>query len=261
MARTDLEGQVGGGGGYNNFEFTVTDAWFGPSEAFTAKTKINAIFLHWVGTTTLEGVPSLDVEDFHPSYMIGDDYELVDGGKAIKWIGNPAAPPKSRDIKKWYGRVLNEWRDNEEMKALVSPNHPFDGPEDMHLIAATFIGTKWFMQNVFYEFSKDSPNMSDATHLMPVRFLGKVDVAAVTTTAVPAGVPAPATTAAVPTPAPTAVDNNGLREQVTSLAALLDDYATWQAAALKVDGVTSDIPLVTEIADQSESGLYARARA
>ena len=62
LARTDTEGQVGGGG-YDNFEFTVTDAWFGPSEAFTAKTQINAIFLHWVGTTTLDGVPTLDAED------------------------------------------------------------------------------------------------------------------------------------------------------------------------------------------------------
>jgi len=251
LARDDLAGQVSAGGGYDNFEFVITDAWFGPSEAFTAKTKINAIFLHWVGTTTLDGVPTLDAEDFHPSYMIGDDFDIADEGKAIRWIGNPATPVDSQMIKKWYGRLLDELKEDEELIALPDGQHPLDGPKGMQLQAATWIGTKWFMQNKFYEFSKGSPNMSDATHLMPVRFLGRV-------TGETAATSAPVSTTTEGTPA----ENNGdQREQVTNLAGLIDDYATWQKAALNVDGVSTDIPLVQEIADQTENGLYARARA
>lgn len=243
MAREDLEGQIGGGG-YNNFEFTVTDAWFGPSEAFSAKAGFPAIFMHWVGKTTLDDVPTLDADGFHPSFMLKtDDWEVIDGGKSVKWVGNPSTPAANQRLGKWYGRLLDEIKDNEEMNALPEGQHPFDGPPGMARQATTWIGTRWFMQEKAYQFSKDNPNLSDASHLMPVRYLGKADVSA---------------PAAAPTAAPAAAGSADLRSQAAQLATSIDDYKIWQSTVLAIPGVAQDTALVMEIADESK--LYASAR-
>ncbi len=251
MARSDAEGQIGGGG-YNNFEFTVTAAWFGISEAFAAKVKggDQVIMLHWVGDTTLDGVPTFEADGFHPSYMLNEDWEATDGGKAIRWVGNPGTAERSRKTGKWYGRMLSELLANDEISALPEGQHFLDGPEGMQLQAATWVGTKWFMEDKFYEFSKGNPNMSDATHLMPTKFLGKV---AVTAPAV-----APAAPAAAPAPV---ADNSALRAQAIALAATLDDYKLWQTTVLGLPGVAQDQALVLEIANDKADGLYEVARA
>ncbi len=85
MARESLADQVGGGG-YSNFEFTITAAWFGISEAFAAKVEggQDTIFCHWIGNTTLEGVEVMTADGFHPSFMISDDWEVADEGQALR---------------------------------------------------------------------------------------------------------------------------------------------------------------------------------
>jgi hypothetical protein len=237
LAREDLQGQVGGGG-YTDFEFTVTDAWFGISEAFEAAKTTGGdptIFLHWVGEVEgLEGVPNFTEDGFHPSYEVGPDWEIINDGRSIKYTGSG-----KEQFKKWYGRMVTEVFDY--TKDVPEGQHPFDGdnhPRD----AEHWIGTRWFMEDKDYDFGR----LGTTKKLMPTKFLGTVDVSG----AVPASAPAAA--------APAAASNDGLRATVEALAKAHDTYAEFQKAALAVPGVAQDTALVMEIADESK--LYATAR-
>ena len=231
MARTDLEGQVGGGG-YDDFIFTITDAFFGPSPAFTEKTGVEAIFCHWIGTTDMEEVPVLDEDGYHPSYMLGADWEVTNDGKSVKYLGSGR-----ERLGKWYGRVLDEIL--EFTQDVPEGQHPFDGdahPRD----AVNWVGTRWRMKNKKYQWGGEFGN---SEKLVPVEYLGKGH-----DTSSPAAASAPAT----------AASNNNLRDTVLALAKSASDYKSFQSAALAIPGVTQDTQLVMEIADESK--LYAEAR-
>lgn len=235
MAREDLQGQVGGGG-YSDFEFTVTDAWFGISEKFEAAKDSGGpptIFCHWVGDVQgLDGVPNLTEDGFHPSFEVGADWEPINDGKSIKYVGSG----KER-FGKWYGRMVSEVF--EYTKEVPVGQHPFDGdnhPRD----AEHWVGTRWFMEDKEYDFGR----LGKTSKLMPIKFLGAGSGATTTTTA---------------TSAP-AAEANGLRATVEVLAKAHDTYAEFQKAALAVPGVAQDTQLVVQIADQTDSGLYASAR-
>ncbi len=256
MARESLAGQVGGGG-WTNFEFTITNAWFGGSEAFAAKVKggEDAIFCHWIGTTTLEGVETMEEDGFHPSFMVGDDYEVADGGKSLRYVGNPATPVSARQFKKWYGRMTTELSNNEALQALPEGQHPFDNVDPD--VAAAWIGTKWFMVDKTYEWGQ---GRDDSNHLMPTEYLGRVAVAPVgPPTAAPTATTPPPAAAAPPAPVATA-EQNGLRDQAKQLAVGEADHSIWQSAALALPGVASDATIFAEIADP-EHKLYEEARA
>lgn len=249
MAREALEGHVGGGG-YTDFEFTVTDAWFGISEAYAAKVEggNETIFCHWIGATTLDGVETMEADGFHPSFMIGDDWEIADGGKSLRWVGNPATPEGSRQFKKWYGRMVTELSNNDALKALPEGQHPFDGEGDP-ISATPWVGTKWFMVDKKYEWGQ---GRDPSNHLMPTEYLGKAAAAPAAPTAAPAAAPAPA--------ASPAASNGVLRDQAKALALGAEDHSKWQAAALALPGVAADAALFAEIADP-EQKLFAEARA
>ena len=234
MAREDLGGQVGGGG-YDDFVFTVTDAYFGPSPAFTEKTGQEAIFCHWLGTTDMEDVPTLDDDGFHPSYTLGADWEVTNDGKSVKYLGTG----KER-LGKWYGRVLDEIL--EFTQDVPQGQHPFDGdnhPRD----AVHWIGTRWRMKNKEYEWGGD---FGKSEKLVPVEYLGRVDVSS----------PGATATATANAAAPA---NDGLRDQVLTLAKGASDYKTFQSAALAVPGVSSNPSLLAEIIDENK--LYSEANA
>lgn len=243
MAREDLQGQVGGGG-YTDFAFTVTDAWFGISEAFEAAKESGGpptIFCHWIGEVEgLEGVPNFTEDGFHPSYQLGVDWEIINDGKSVKYVGSG----KER-LGSWYGRMIGEVLDFTQ--DVPEGQHPFDGdnhPRD----AQHWVGTKWYMENKEYEWGG---RFGKSEKLMPTKFLGTVDVSAAN-----AGVSAPA--AAPAAAAPAAASNSGLRATVEALAKAHDSYSEFQKAALAIPGVASDTALVMEIADESK--IYATAR-
>lgn len=231
LARQDLEGQVGGGG-YDDFDFVITDAWFGPAAAFTEKTGEAAIFCHWVGNTTMEEVPTLTDDGFHPSFKLGADWEVTNDGKSVKYLGSG----KGR-FGSWYGRVLGEVLTLTEDVADTDAD-PFTGdkhPRD----AVNWIGTKWHMENKKYKWGGD---FGESERLMPVSYLGMETVGAtVTTSAAPAA----------------AANGGGARDAVIALAKSAPDYKTFQSAALLLPGVSTDSALILEIADESK--LYATA--
>lgn len=234
MARDDLKGQVGGGG-YSDFVFTVTDAWFGISEAFEAAKNDGSpptIFCHWVGEVEgLEGVPNLTEDGFHPSYALGPDWEIANEGKSVKFVGSG-----KEQFRKWYGRLVDEVF--EFTQDVPAGQHPFDG-ENHPREAQHWIGTKWFMVDKEYDFGR----LGKTNHLMPTQFYGTASVAVAPAAAAPAAAPSAA---------------NGLRDTVVNLAKSLEPYAEFQKAALAIPGVAQDMELVMEIADESK--LYSTAR-
>lgn len=239
MARDDFEGQVGGGG-VNNFEFTVTDAWFGESEAFTEKTQLHTIFLHWAGTTDLEDdrFQQLTADGFHPSFNLDVDWIASADGKTVKYDG-PSRKPR---FGKWYGRLcdsaikLTEDVAETDQDPLAGTNHPTN--------ANMWIGTKWYMEEVEVDFG----TMGKHSHLMPTKYLGRGPVAA-----------SPTSTPALATAAAAGSNGSALRDQVVALAKAIDTYQAFQAAALALDGVSSDTQLVVEIANPAS--LYEKVRA
>lgn len=242
MARDDFVGQSGGGG-VNDFEFTVTDAWFGKSEAFSDKTGLETIFMHWVGTTDLEDerFTQLTEESFHPSWALGTDWEAVESGKKARYDG----PSKKPRFGKWYGRLCDTVLDitdhvaGTDQDPLGGDAHPSD--------ASIWIGTKWFMQDVEFPTLKNPNTGEVVSHLMPTQYLGRGD----TTVAA-----SPSSSAA--SPQPDAAASNGLRPQVEALAKSASSYGEFQAAALALPGVSADPALVLEIADEAK--LYTAVR-
>lgn len=226
MAREDLQGQTGGGG-IVDFDFEVTDAWFGLSEAFEAavvesgEQAPNQIFLHWVGKTDLEDWPVLTEDGFHPSWKVGPDWEIRDGGKSIEYVGSGKAR-----FRKSMGRLCDQVFEITESVANTDQD-PFKEahPKD----ATAWIGTKWFMGEKHYDFNGGFK----ADDLMPLEYRGKGAVSA-------------------PAAAPAAAASNGLREQVENLARSIPDYQTFQSAALQLPGVAADGALVAEIADKAK---------
>jgi hypothetical protein len=228
-------------GGINNFEFVVTDAWFGKSQAFTDKTGLDTIFMHWVGTTNLEDerFQRLDAEGFHPSWNLGADWEPIEDGKKVRYDGSSKKPR----VGKWYGRLAEKVLNITEDIANT-PEDPLGG-DAMITDASVWLGTKWFLEEVEYDFG----NMGLSSHLMPTQYLGRVAVGA------SPGSPAPAPASA---PVAEASASNGLRDQIIALAKASPTYQEFQSAALSTPGVVGDVALVQEIADQTR--LYDLVR-
>lgn len=239
MAREDFGGQTGGGG-IVDFDFEVTDAYFGISEKFKEKTGLDTIFLHLLGKTDLEDWPVLDADTFHPSYNLGSDWEVVDGGKAVEYVGSG-----KRRLGKWMGRFSEKALD---LTADVAntPDDPLAGDAEPWL-ASTWVGTRWHMDEVEYDFG----NMGKSAHLMPTAYLGKATGS-------------PAASGSAPSAAAAAPSNgggSGLRDVVAALARSAEDYKSFQSAALNIPNVASEEGLISEILDQSEKGIFASARA
>lgn len=241
LARDDFAGQSGGGG-VNNFTFTVTDAWFGKSDRFSEKTGLDTIFCHWVGTTDLEDerFQTLDQDGFHPSFNLGEDWVPSADGKTVKYDG-PSRKPR---LGKWYGRLsdavveLTDHVANTDQDPLAGSNHPSD--------ATIWIGTQWYME----EIERDFGQMGKASHLMPTKYLGKVAVSASPT-------PADGTSPVAASPSTNGAGSDP-RSTVELLAKSAATYAEFQSLALQVPGVTSDPALIADIADESK--LYASAK-
>ncbi len=197
----------------------------------------------------------MEADGFHPSFMVGDDWEVADEGKSLRFVGNASTPESARQFKKWYGRMVTELSNNEALQALPDGQHPFDGDNDP-INAAPWIGTKWFMVDKEYEWGR---GQDPSRHLMPTEFLGRVTVAPAASVILPVA----ATPAAAPVAAPVAdpaASDGALRKQAIALALGTEDHSKWQAAALALPGVASDATLFAEIADP-EQKLFAEARA
>lgn len=235
MARSDLQGQTGGGG-IVDFDITVTDAWFGFSEALNQAAGEDILLLHWTGTTNLEERPVLDEAGFHPSWKLSNKWEAVDGGKSVRFVGGG-----KQAFGKSYGRLCEQAFALTEAVADTDAD-PFKDahPKD----ASAWIGTKWHMDEVEFEFGG---SIGTVRELQPVAYLGKGDVAAPVSTA------APAAAAAAP-----AASNGDLRATVENLARSMDNYADFQKAALAIPGVAADGGLLMDIANQA--ALYDKVR-
>lgn len=230
MARADFEGQAGGSR-IDDFDFTVTDAWFGESEALNEASGQNILMLHLVGTTDLEDRPVLEAEGFHPSFKLKEGWEARNGGKSVEYVGTGKS-----NFGTWYGRfcdaalTLTQSVANTDQDPLNGDNHP--------TVAATWIGSKWHMNEQSFDFG----SLGSHDHLMPSAFLGMVGAASAT-----------------PVAGVTAANGAGgdLRSQIEALAKASGSYAEFQTQALSTPGVSSDAALLMDIADESK--LYARA--
>ena len=244
MARDDFEGQSGGGG-LSDFTFEVTDAYFGNSPALDEIASereghdVTIMLLHLIGKTDDDNQPILDHDGFHPSYQLTEDWVTSDGGKSVTYEGSRAKPRLGKKYGAFVDRVL-------EITAELAESSPDEDPlggDANPKIAATWIGTKWYMEDEPYNWDFEG-RKGTSSKLMPTKFLGRFDVDAAAT---PAAAAAPA------------ADNGTLRASVEALAKSTGDYASFQTAALSLPNITDDTALLAEIANPD--GIYATVNA
>lgn len=231
MARKDFEGQESSGG-YTDFEFEVTDAYFAESEAYNQKVggTGGGIMLHLLGRTSLPEAPIFEVDGFHPSYTLSADWQTLDGGKTI-------THPKGDKAKlgKNYGRFCQRVVEITEDIA-DTPQDPLSNADPRS--AAIWVGTKWFLEEE--EFGS---GQYKTRKLMPTKYLGK---GAGTVASASAGVN---TTSASP---------SGLREQVIQLATVSASFPEFQTKLLSIPGITEDVSLLEEALNPA--GIFATAK-
>ena len=229
MGRESFEGQTGGAR-IDDFDFVVTDAWFGSSEALNEASGEEIMLLHLVGTTNLEDYPVLDEVGFHPSFKLKEGWEVRDGGATVEYTGSG-----KDNFGSWYGRFCDiAIKVTEDI--AEKPEDPLAGDAEP-IFAKTWIGTKWHMLEQEYDFGTFGVH----AHLLPTAFLGKAD------------------TASAPSPAAdtTAANNGSLRDQLLELAKGITTEE-FQPQALVMPGVNNDSELLMEIASGT---LHAEANA
>ena len=235
------------GGGITDFQFTVTNAFFAIDEKYSAASGADTHFLHWEGTSDVEGHEVMDRDGFHPKWALDPDWMTMDGGKTVKSQSGKAKLGKAA------GRMMGAAA-NAVLEAGLkdSPDNPLNGPPGMSRIAETWVGTTWFISEV----TKDFNNGMVANDDLPIRYIGKgVAVAAAPAPADTAPVAA-APVAAVPD-APAAPD---ARAQVVALAGSIGDHAAFVTSAMGLPGVASDAVLVAEIVAPGPEGLWGQAQ-
>lgn len=238
MARSDFEDQKSGSA-LNNCEFTVTDAYFAPaSEKYIEAGGGSNQFMHWLGTTNLEELPTVGKEDFHPSWKLGDDWDSVDGGRTVITSKRSNRPKMG----KAYGTLC------EEVLKLVPEGHPDDPMAGANhpSNASIWIGTKWYLE----EKVERAGTQFESRRLFPTKFLGKASGGG--------GVATNVTNVTNITAAPSSNGGVNLRQVLEAIAKNSNTYQEFQAKALALPGVTEDYGLLGEITD--ESGFYAKVR-
>lgn len=250
------------GGGIDNYVFTVTNAFFAIDDKYSAASGADTHFLHWEGTSDVEDHEVMDRDGFHPKWALDPDWVSMDDGKTVK------SQSGKTKLGKAAGRMMGAAANSVlEAGFKDSPESPFAPEAASPQVAATWVGTKWFMSEVI----KDFGNNMTARDQMPVKYLGKSDVAApvqapvqiqavVTSEATKA---APVTTTPAPAPVPTTVPvpaapATNLRVTVEALAASINDHAAFVTAAMATPGVAADAALVGEIV--APDGLWAQAQ-
>lgn len=270
MARSDFHDVAPDSGGGGEYEFTVTEAYFGISPLYSEKSGRQTLFLHWLGTTNREAQPIMTRDDYHPSFSCGVaekmDWETLDGGKTAHHPSDKVlhfgAMSKVHEL---FDRVLGN-EENPKTRytgpALIPEGHPDDPFEDFtDLQADAWVGLKFKMADVEKTFSVPNDNgvgrrEITQTYTMPVEFLGKVGGTATA--------PAPVADAAAPVdvpPAAAAPNAQVIRTRLTGIAKAVDSHEKFTAAAMNIDGVV-DVPgLLDEVFAEGPEGFYELARA
>lgn len=222
-------------GGIDKFTLTVTNAFFAIDPNYSEAVGADVYFLHWEGTTDVEGHETMTRDGFHPKWATDPDWMSIDGGKTVK-----SQSGKGR-LGKAAGRMMTAAANAIVEAGLKdSPENPFNAPGASPQVAETWIGTTWFMEEVEREFGSGMKSRD----LLPTKFIGTSDVSA-----------APAAPAAAPAPATSAAPATDLRAQVVAVANGAADHQSFMQAALAIPGVSSDSALVADIVNPS--GIFA----
>lgn len=266
MARSDFHEVAPDTGGGGEYEFTVTEAYFGTSPLYSAKSGSETLFLHWLGTTDREAQPIMVRDDYHPSFSCGrvkgEDWVTLDGGKTASHPSAVHFGAQSR-IHELFDRVIGN-EENPKTRytgpGLIPEGHPDDPFENFSdLQAEAWVGLKFKMADVEKTISvpnDNGPGRHDITisYVMPVEFLGKVDL-----TAAPAPTVTAAPAATAPAAAPAGIHPNVMRARLMAMAKSAPSVEAFSAQVMEVDGIAGFPDLLNEVFDEGPAGLFAQA--
>jgi hypothetical protein len=219
------------GGGITDFTITVTNAFFEIDPNYSAATGSDTYFLHWEGTTDVEGHEQMTRDGFHPKWALDPDFMSMDGGKTV--VSQSGKGKLGKAVGRMMGAASNALRD---AGLKDSPESPFNKPGASPRDASVWIGTTWYLTEVTREFG----NGMKATDQLPTKYI---------TTGAPAPAAAPAAA-----PAPAAPADNALRAAVIEVANAAANHGEFVSKAMAIPGVSADSQLTQEIVNPT--GIY-----
>ncbi|MDX1748659.1 MAG: hypothetical protein R3324_22225, partial [Halobacteriales archaeon] len=230
---------------------TVVDAWFGKNE--NSEFNPDRIFLFWkMAKIETDGDP---VDEWTERFSVGSGWEAVEGGKQIQREDGTTRKINSNTD---YGRIINrclgeaggrEGREYAEhfegaKKVLMDRGEPTE--------AGVWVGLRFHMTSQEFSFhNKEEDEEVTYNRTLPVAFKGEDDPDG--TVSSPAG-----------------SESNGslskaerikVEAALKKLAKEADDHADFLDKAMELETVTTHDELLELVADDSDSGLFATARA
>lgn len=232
------EGMQGSGGSYDDFALTITKAYFGPVDVYDGG---ESLWLHFEGTTngTLEALPVMTAETFHPTWKCGAGWMTVDGGATARHDTRKSFHNNSSIISDLVNPAMD--------LVPTGPDDPFDDASSLD--ASIWVGHTFHFKSVVRKFKIEGEEF-ESERLVPSQWLGKGDSAAA---------PAPAA-ASVPAASGSANgDSKLLLAKLKVLAKKASNFDDFQAEALEVPGVADDDSILEQVLDES-SGIWASAQ-
>ena len=209
----------------DDFELTITEAAFEYDERYMNG---EIPLLVWRGYT---GNDPADVINPPIKFATGSGWTVAEGGRRV--VSDTGKTKFHRSS--WVGRLVDRVMSFPEAKAfLVKRGAPTD--------ASVWVGTRWHMKREVVNYGG---SIGEREHLMPVKFLGVVEVTA-----------APATSATPAAAAAAAPAASGMDETMIALARTCTTFEEFKQKAVQVPGALQNPVVLQNIL--SESGYWAR---
>ena len=209
----------------DDFELTITEAAFEYDERYMNG---EIPLLVWRGYT---GNDPADVINPPIKFATGSGWTVAEGGRKV--VSDTGKTKFHRSS--WVGRLVDRVMSFPEAKAvLVKRGAPTD--------ASVWVGTRWHMKREVVNYGG---SIGEREHLMPVKFLGVVQVQ-------PTQSVAPAPSGA----SPTSQAASGLDETMIALARTCSTHEEFKTKAISVPGAIQNPAVLQQILDPN--GYWAK---
>lgn len=233
---------------------TIAEGWFGRQENAEGP-NANRVYLFLKLINLADMSEEDEYDEWTVRLTIGDGWEPMNGGeKVVREDGGKKQFNNSTDLGKVLNRVRGKSGGGKEGEAY---HEAFDGAAEALMnkaqqiknkdgaaaqYAEVWSGLRFYFEREEFSFKNQQGEEVFYQRLMPVKFLGADE----------------RTGAAAAAGDGKAADEvlNALQE----LAKQHDSHGEFVTAAMQIDGVKQDGALLAKVADDSENGIYAKAR-
>lgn len=246
MAASTVEGWGTGSGLPDQLTGTVAEAWFGKNEQAEGE-QADKVYL-WLKLINIES-NEYDGDEYTVRLGVGSGWEAVEGGeRLVREDGTSKPINNNTHYGNFLNRVIGAGKDGQEFaEAMAGAFDAVKGRGNQYQ-ASVWVGLRFEFVNKEFSNSRDGETI-EWSWMLPVKFGGEDN-------RVGGGGGNGA--------APAAETNGTTTDLASQLAAIAKDtgsHAEFVGKALAVPGVSADNDLLARVADESDAGIYATARA